>query len=923
MILSIKAGSRPDSREAHQLYSSLLFWFVRLMPRSLPHPLRGASVLVLLVAATTVLLPLRAAGQNDWSYYAQRAFKDYLSGDYAAAEEYCERIMSFGGDDPDLMRVFIDAMVAQGKYNEAAEVAATAAETFAGYFPIQVLAVETLRHAGKEEKAQTLLKELNQLAKDVNPKALNAVELTALGKAALLLGAEPKMVLTNFFQKARQLDVKVLDGHLAAAEIALAKSDYALASRILNQARGKLGSFPDLLYLLARAFSPSDRKKSESLIDDILESNPHHLPALLLRAEHAIDVEEYKRARELIASVHKINPHHPLAWAYEAAIAYLQDERAKGVEARTMALNPWAGNPEVDFVIGEKISQNRRFNEGAAFLRQALEANPNHLGAKKALGQNLLRLGKEQEGWALIKEVQAKDKFDVETYNLMLLHDELEKFVTLESEHFLVRMTTQEAKIYGPQVLDLLEDASRILGTKYGFLPEERVLVDFYPDQRDFAIRTLGIPGGLGILGASFGNVLVMNSPGGPGAMGTNWESTLWHEYCHTITLGATKSRIPRWLTEGISVYEERNRDPSCGHKMTPVFRRRILNEDDEEPGLIPIVVLSGALTNFNNPETIDFAYYQSSLLVEYLLEKYGAKNFQRVLSDLKTNAAAEKVLAERMANLDTLDQGFAKFARARARKVAPKADWELPAPDSPLHRDPEGVARYLQDNPNNIWALSTHCRYLLADKKWKEAKAPAKRLIKLYPEFIGAGNGYACLAQACRNLEEFDEERTSLRAWSKRDGDASQALDRLIELDLEKQDWSAVEEDARRLLAVNPLLRSPHRALAVSAQAQGRRPEAIRAFESLLHLDPVNPADVHFRLGQLYAEDHDDATATRHVLAAIEEAPRFREAHQLLLHLKPSPRSAPAPTPEPVPDPAAVPPAAPGSPQPEKPEAP
>ncbi|NIP94834.1 MAG: hypothetical protein GWO24_15870, partial [Akkermansiaceae bacterium] len=253
----------------------------------------------------------------------------------------------------------------------------------------------------------------------------------------------------------------------------------------------------------------------------------------------------------------------------------------------------------------------------------------------------------------------------------------------------------------------------------------------------------------------------------------------------------------------------------------------------EQEPGLIPIGKLSAALTAFNDPETIDFAYFQASLLVEYLLERYGAKTFQRVLTDLKTNAAAEKVLARRMATLEELDAGFAGFARARAEKVAPRADWELPETGSPLSRDPEGVARFLEENPNNLWALSTHCRFLLADREWEKAKAPARKLIDLYPEFVGPGNGYACLAMACRNLEETEQERQTLREWAKRDGDAADALDRLIELDLQREDWPAVEDDARRLLAVNPLLRSPHRALGLAAQAQEKPSEAIEAFQS------------------------------------------------------------------------------------------
>lgn len=855
------------------------------------------------MAAGLVLCGVSLAdAQEELSYYAQRAQRLLWTGEYADAEEYCERVLEYGNPDPGVVKVLIEAETAQGKYEEAATHAAKAAGQFEGYVPIQLVVIEALRRAGRKEDAAAALKDLDALARKLNPKTLNAVELVALGKAALLLGAEPKMVLANFFQKARQMDAELLDGHLAAAELALSKADYALASRILQEGRGKVGSFPDLLYLLARSFSPSDRGKADELLTELLELNARHVPALLLRAEHALDNEDYDLAREILATTRETNPHHPEGWAFEAAIAFLLDDQEAGEKARREALSSWSDNPLVDHRIGQKLSQNRRFAEGSQFLRQALEKDPAYLPARKELGQNLLRLGKDDEGWALIKEVQAKDAYDVETYNLMLLHDLLQSFVVLEGNGFVVRMTEKEAAAYGPRVLELLNQANDVLAKKYGYVPPERVVVDFFPNQQDFAIRTLGFPGGLGILGACFGNVIAMNSPGGQGAMGTNWESTLWHEYCHTITLGATNNRIPRWLTEGISVYEERTRDAACGHKMNPAFRRRILEEDEEKPGLIPIEKLSAALTAFSDPATIDFAYYQSSLLVEYLLAEFGKDRFQEVLEDLRENAEAEKVLARRMADLATLDAGFASFARKRAREVAEDADWEVPDPDSPLHRDPEGVASYLEDHPDNIWALSTHCRFLLADQKWEKAKAPARKLIDLFPGYVGAGNGYAYLAMACRNLEQTEEERATLREWVQRDGDAADALDRLIELDLAAEDWAAVQDDARRLLAVNPLLRSPHRALGVAAQELADSASAIRSFESLLHLDPVNPADVHFRLGQLYREE-DAPKAKRHVLTAIEEAPRFREAHELLLALRPNEPDAPAP-PDPTPAP-------------------
>ncbi|HUV65948.1 MAG TPA: hypothetical protein VMW24_18785, partial [Sedimentisphaerales bacterium] len=62
-----------------------------------------------------------------------------------------------------------------------------------------------------------------------------------------------------------------------------------------------------------------------------------------------------------------------------------------------------------------------------------------------------------------------------------------------------------------------------------------------------------------------------------------------------------------------------------------------------------------------------------------------------------------------------------------------------------------------------------------------------------------------------------------------------------------------------------------------------------------LLLLDPADPADIHYRLARLL-EHKDPAEAKRHVLLALAEAPRFREAHRLLLKIVSQTREAAEP---------------------------
>lgn len=111
----------------------------------------------------------------------------------------------------------------------------------------------------------------------------------------------------------------------------------------------------------------------------------------------------------------------------------------------------------------------------------------------------------------------------------------------------------------------LLEEAHLTLCAKYDVQLSEQVHVEIFPRQQDFAIRTFGLPGGAGYLGVCFGNLITANSS--QGNTPTNWQSVLWHEFCHVVTLQKTANRMPRWLSEGISVFEERHANPAWGQK--------------------------------------------------------------------------------------------------------------------------------------------------------------------------------------------------------------------------------------------------------------------------------------------------------------------------------------------------------------------
>src|SRR5262249_46077985 len=156
-------------------------------------------------------------------------------------------------------------------------------------------------------------------------------------------------------------------------------------------------------------------------------------------------------------------------------------------------------------LIGRKLSQKYRFAEGSASQRRALALDPDHMPAKVQLCQDLLRLGEESEGWKLADEVFARDAYNVVAYNLITLRDRVAGFRTLKGGGFLGGMDPREADLYGRRVLGLLGRAKASLCASYGATVPEPVIVEIFPQRKEFAVRTFGLPGAGGVLGVCFG----------------------------------------------------------------------------------------------------------------------------------------------------------------------------------------------------------------------------------------------------------------------------------------------------------------------------------------------------------------------------------------------------------------------------------
>jgi tetratricopeptide (TPR) repeat protein len=802
--------------------------------------------------------------------------RQYQQGRYRECIAAAQAAIADREFQEDWRTVLVQAYLATGQYTNALQAVTDALERYGNSIRMQFLARTVYLYNNRPDQAQSALRRIGSLASNRMWAYRDPASLVALGQAALLLGADARRVLEQFFDQAKRQDPNLRDVYLASGQLALEKNDFQLAARVFNEGLKVLPNDPDLHCGLARAFAPSDRLQMLKSLDAALSINSNHVPSYLLLADHLVDGEEYTLALERLDRALAVHPCHSEAWAYRAVVAHLQGDRVEEMQSREKALVFWTNNPAVDHLIGRKLSQKYLFQEGAACQRRALATEPSYLPAKIQLAQDLLRLGHETEGWKLSQEVHAEDGYDVTAFNLVNLKEVLDRFTTLTNQNFVLRMNPREAALYGPRALDILSRARERLCAKYSRDLKEPIVVEIFHEQKDFGVRTFGLPDNPGYLGVCFGPVITANSPAAHTASPNNWEAVLWHEFTHVVTLHLTGNRMPRWLSEGLSVYEERQANPAWGQIMNPRYRETILKGE-----LTPVGQLSAAFLAPKSPFHLQFAYYQSYLVVEFLARQFGLERIRAILNDLGQGVEINAAIARHTAPLDRIETDFENFAREQAEALGAGLVWARPDPDELAQATPEWLAQ----QGSNYYVLMHRAKVFLDEQQWEQAKEILQRLVDSYPDQRGPESAYLLLAEAHRGLNESREERAVLTKLALVDADAVNAYSRLMELDRDREDWEGVQHNAQRYLAVNPLVAEPYRCLADAAEALGQTTNAIAACQNLLLLDPADPAGLHCRLARLLYQTGNPA-ARRHVLQALEEAPRFREAHQLLLDI-------------------------------------
>lgn len=804
----------------------------------------------------------------------------FLKGDYPACLKACADNTQLQEDFPAFAALEVRTLLETGKYKEALA-RGTAGWRRSQFDPELTLELAAaLRANGQSSRARSVVRQALQVQPDP-PVAGQSRATVAYGELVLTEKVDAKEVLKRIFDPAKKVDPGGRAAYLAIGRLALAHHDRELAAENFREGLKRFPGDPEFSLGLEQAgvALPKDLQNPDegisSYLDLALRANPKFTEALLARAEKLGGGNDFNGARTALDQALAVNPDQPEAWAQLAALALLGEDADAAEKSLKNARKFWKGNPRVSEIVGVILAAHYRFAEAIDHLKQASEEDPESPAIHFELGSNQLRFGQLEDGWKNVALAHELDPYHVAAFNLITLRDKLKDYPVREKDGVRLRMSPEDMAVFGTRALELAARAKHTLAEKYQIKLSQPVMVEMLPKQEDFAIRTFGLPGGESFLGVCFGPLITTTSP--RGRLGrANWEAVVWHEMAHAITLSASRHRIPRWLSEGISVYEERQVRPGWGQGMTSEYRERFLS------GKVPPIAKLDE--SFAGPD-IMLGYYHASLVAEFVVERFGISAMRSILADLSAGKSMEIALSKRTLPLAELETAFLEYAKKIAAAYGPDLDWTKLTDEEYVayRKDP---AAWVAAHPKRYASTMMLVSKLSEEGKWQDAKASIEKIISAEPNNREAFNPYHALSLACRGLGDEAGERGALGKLLEIDSNASEAAVRLLQID-GKLPAAERLADGQRMLETNPFQEQAYRTLIAASKETGA--PARDFYQSLLALETLDAGRLRFELATLL-RDSDQHEARRQVLKALEDNPRFEAALEFLVQLPKSP---------------------------------
>lgn len=817
-------------------------------------------------------------------------------GDYASAATTAASIAQSSEPQAVEARLILDEI--RRATGRSAEARADLEQLYAKYPKDRAVrtALAAARYAKGEIASAKLL--FDATIADFDHKAIDlddAEQLYELAEAARYTGQHE--LANDSYRAALRIQPQWAEVGVAWADLFARKYASELAAQTLEEVFKTNPNQPDAHAAMAELIANTsyDLSAIGRHLDAALAINPRNARAQKVRASLEIDRNQWDAANKILADVLTVNKEDVEAIALQATVAWLRDD-TKAYEAlrdRAFAINP--AYAELFRIVARSAVREHRYAEAVELDKQAIQKKPDFFEAMADAGLGYLRLGLEKQGLEWLDKAYRGDAYNVRTVNTLNLFERTipKEYSFHDTKNFKIRYHAQDKAALARYVEPMLERAFADMVRRYGFSPKVPVVVELYADKTEYAVRAAGLPD-IAALGVCFGQVITAMSP----ATGdVNWGMVLWHELSHVFAIQLSKSRVPRWFTEGLSEYETL--------LARPEWRRE--NDADVYGALYNRTLPSlGELNReFMQPDSsaVVVAYFLSAVAVEWLARTYG---FDKIVLALKlygdgkeTPEVLKRITGKAIAELDRdfrqhLAVRLAAYAgtfKLPTRGFDDIAKLEIAADAAP--KDAAAKARlalghYYAGDADKAGAAAREAvaldavqpiaRYILAEIAVHTGDAA--QAVALYRGLIASGHDSydvrARLAQLAQDAGDSAETEAQLCAAKKLDPERSYPYQALSAIYKRAGQHAKALVELEHYAFLEQMELAPLKEL-VTEYAQLAKWSKVRTYGEMgLYINPQD-ADLLLKLGRSYLELGDAAKAlyTYDTLLVVQPAPR------------------------------------------------
>lgn len=742
------------------------------------------------------------------------------TGDWDGAEKTAKSLAKRKGAEDRGIVLLAELDIQKGRYEEAIK----ALDPIVARSGLDFRARWALGRAnealGRQERAFAVLDPMADAYTD--DKVSSAADLTYLALGLWHTGHFKNA--NQVFGEALQADPRWLDANVWWGLLFLEKYNYRDADQSFQEVLDKDKHHPMALVGMARVDIGSDNDliKAAGRIEEALKVSPRLVEAMLVRAEIDIRNEDYDGALATLKKALATNPRDVRALSGVATVRFLRDEAAEMVKAieAVLAVNPRYADVYCD--AAEAGEREHRYVEIVGLYEKALALDPGNARALIGLGIGWSRLGDDDKARKYLDQGFDADPYNVRAYNLSsIFYDSMiHRFELLERDGMRFRFDKGEKDVLSRYVTPEMLEARSYYDKRYGYSPKPPLQIEVFPDASLFAIRTVGLPR-MGAHGVCFGHVITARSPS---EGNFNWHQVLWHEMAHVYHIQMSDSRVPRWFTEGLAVHETRKLRPAWARPMDLELYQRLKRGE-----LVGIDDFNAAFTQAKSLDDILVAYYQASVVVQYIEERWGFEALRTMLVGWGAKKSTAAVFREAVGvTTAKFDEGFREWLG----KALVRYDG-LFEPDPGAYRDLARWESAAQKEPESARAHAELAMAHLIQGELDEAKVAIAKAVEL-------------------------DEGEPLVAWLA----AQQSL--------HAQDWGAARKRLEALVDNGKDGISIREGLGAACKATGDLEAAEEHFEVLAKMEPSHEGAWR-ALYALRADRKDDAGALEAALKAAE----------------------------------------------------